>query len=153
MGDSDSVFLLKEKMSEMKGNLEKKVAELQEKLDSQIAENHKLDSDSAQWKGMAQKELKARLNLETEKASLQRELNETRNHSDLLKDRIRDGKRPKTTIEPRLKDAEYVVPDYSRSDKPTSGYHPMVEEQSEDVYRKESGSSTAAANCYQCNIQ
>jgi len=66
---------MKEKMAEMKASLDKRAEELQEKLDAQVAENFKLESDSAQWKSMAQKELKARLNLETEKASLQRQLN------------------------------------------------------------------------------
>ncbi|ELR12074.1 uncharacterized protein ACA1_101350 [Acanthamoeba castellanii str. Neff] len=72
---------MKLQMAEMKELLEGKVHELQAKL---AEEKKKSDSDVAQWKAMAQKELKTRLQLESEKAALQKELQEVKRQSQIL---------------------------------------------------------------------
>ncbi len=92
-GDSSeqTIILLKSQMAEMKHLLEGKVDDLKERLESQIAENKKHESDVLQWKSMAQKELKSRLHLETEKSSLQKEVGELRRQSEILKTRLYDN--------------------------------------------------------------
>lgn len=52
-------------MIDMKKLLESKVNELKEKLEAEATEKRKTESDVMQWKSMAQKELKTRLQVGT----------------------------------------------------------------------------------------
>lgn len=74
-------------MAEMKSSLEEKLATQKERLDEANAEKEKHQADATQWKAMAQKELRTRLALETEKAALQREMDELKRQSQVLRER------------------------------------------------------------------
>jgi len=65
--------MLKIQMAEMKELLEQKVNELKAKLELEINEKHKMEVDVAQWKVMAQKELKTRLQVQNEQKPAVRE--------------------------------------------------------------------------------
>lgn len=59
------IEMLKVQMVEMKSLLESKVTELKTKLEAEANEKKKTEADAAQWKAMAQKELKTRLQVNT----------------------------------------------------------------------------------------
>lgn len=75
---AQTIELMKLQMAEMRDLLEGKVNDLKAKL---ADERKKIETDITQWKSMAQKELKTRLLLESERSSLQKEIQELKHRS------------------------------------------------------------------------